>query len=176
MTEPEQLPYHQQRLLRKLNLAAPLPTRKERKPLKRISKKKMAIDNAAKDAGTDGQMDRWFEERRKEMTGKCCLCGGKTEKHNDQTYRRSIHHLLDKRKKMFPSVKTHPSNFLEVCYYENSCHQNIHNGNITYELLKDSAEWTIIKEKLLLVLPMVAPEERKNKLYSKLNDLIYSKI
>ncbi len=120
-------------------------------------------------------MDLWFEKKRKECTGKCFLCGGKSEKQNDETYRRSIHHLLDKRKTMFPSVSVHDDNWIEVCFYGNSCHQNIHGGKITWELLKDSKEWDVIKEKLLNILPMVDEKEKKNKLYDKLLKLVYSK-
>ena len=139
---------------------------------KQSEKKKKEIAER-KEAGSDNSLDRWFEERRKDLTGKCCLCGGRSEKGNDETYRRSIHHLLDKRKSMFPSLALRPENFLEVCFHGNSCHQNIHGGKITWELLKDSKEWDIIKPKLEVLLPMCTEQERKNKLYSKLIELVY---
>ena len=108
------------------------------------------------------ELDAWFNDRRKEMTGKCELCGGKTEKYNDKTYKRSIHHLFDKRKNMFPSVSTHPDNWIEVCFYGNSCHTNIHNGKITWQLLLDSAEREMILSKVLKIYPFIAESERKN--------------
>lgn len=126
------------------------------------SKKKAAEIKAAKEAGSDDALDVWFEERRKEMTGRCCLCSGKSEKHNDNTYRRSIHHLFDKRPTMFPSVATHPDNWLELCHFGNSCHDNIHNLTITMELLHDSAEWPMIVEKFKKVYPFIAESETKN--------------
>jgi hypothetical protein len=67
-----------------------------------------------------------------------------------------------KRKAMFPSVACHPDNFLEVCFWGNSCHQNIHNGTITWELLADSAEWKIIVDKFKKIFPFIAESERKN--------------
>ena len=110
----------------------------------------------------DGGLDKWFEERRKEMTGKCCLCGGNSEKKNDDTYRRSIHHLLEKRPTMFPSVALHEDNWLEVCFWNNACHTNIHNGTITWELLHDSSEWKIIVDKFKRIFPFIAENEKKN--------------
>jgi hypothetical protein len=137
------------------------PKEKKVKYIPRVSKKKAAEILEHKKSG-DSKLDEWFEARRKEMKGKCVLCGGKTEKDNDETYRRSIHHLFDKRKAMFPSVACHPDNFLEVCFWGNSCHQNIHNGTITWELLADSAEWKIIVDKFKKIFPFIAESERKN--------------
>ncbi len=167
--------YQDDRLQRKLGLAPALPTKKTPKPIAKVSKKRAAQEARDREAGTDGILDRWFEERRKELTGFCALCGGKSEKHNDETYRRSIHHLLEKRKNMFPSLAVHPVNFLEVCFYGNSCHQNIHGGKITWELLFDSQEWRIIKPKLEVLLPMCTAEEKKNKVYSKLETMVYGR-
>lgn len=134
---------------------------KERKPLKKVSDKKKAEQAEAGKNG-DTKLDEWFEARRKEMTGRCCLCNGKSEKHNNETYRRSIHHLFDKRKTMFPSVSCHPDNWLELCHFGNSCHDNIHNQTITMELLADSAEWKIIVDKFKKVYPFMAESEHKN--------------
>lgn len=146
------------------------PKEKKVYRIPKVSKKRMEELKGGKNG--DDKLDRWFEERRLEMTGRCVLCGGNTEKKNDETYRRSIHHLLDKRKSMFPSLALHPVNFLEVCFYGNSCHTNLHNGSISYELLHDSKEWSIIKPKLEILLPLCTEEEKRNKLYSKLQSLL----
>lgn len=103
----------------------------------------------------DIELEAWFMDRRDEMTGKCCLCGGRTQKNDDETYRNSIHHLFEKRPIMFPSVKTHPDNWLELCFYGNSCHTNIHNGRITWQLLLDSAERGMILYKVEKVMPFI---------------------
>jgi len=139
----------------------PLPPKKNYQIPKKSEKRK-AKEKEQREAGGDNALDIWFEDRRKEMKGVCCLCGGKTEKDNDETYRRSIHHLFEKRPAMFPSVATHPDNSLELCFWNNSCHQNIHNGTITMELLHDSAEWTMIVEKAKKVYPSIHPDEHKN--------------
>lgn len=138
------------------------PKEKKIYHIPKVSKKKAAEVQAQKELGKDGGLDAWFEARRKEMTGRCCLCGGKTEKDNDETYRRSIHHLLEKRKNMFPSVATHPDNFLEVCFWGNACHSNLHNGTITMDLLHDSKEWHIIATKFKKIYPFILETEKKN--------------
>ncbi len=130
------------------------------------SAKKIAREAEEKKAnsieGKDSELDLWFEARRREMSGKCAFCGGRTEKDNDATYRSSVAHLFAKRPTMFPSVSTHPDNWLELCFYGNSCHTNFDNSIISWELLADSNEWALIVEKFKKVYPFIAPEEHKN--------------
>jgi len=152
--------------------------KKERKPIKKISDKLKAEREKEKVAGSDSELDLFFERMRKRMTGKCLFCGGKTEKHNDDFYRTGIAHLLPKRpvdKGGFPSVGTNEDNWIELCFYGESCHTNFDSGKITWEFIFDSKEGEVVKEKLMNVLPLVAMEERKHKLYSKLENLIYNK-
>lgn len=144
---------------------------KERKPLKKVSDKKKAEQAEEKAKGTDGEMDAFFKAMRRKMRGKCLFCSGNTQKDHDENFFFSIAHLLPKA--IFKSVATNESNWIELCFYSNSCHTNFDSGKITWEFIKDSKEWDIIKEKLLNVLPMVAEEERKQKLYSKLTELVY---
>jgi hypothetical protein len=165
--------YLEERLARKQGVAPPLPTRREKKPIKKMSVKRLAEMKLNK--GGDSEQDLFFEAMRKRMTGRCLFCNQKTEKENDETYRRSIAHLLPKNKNAFPSVATHNENWIELCFHNNSCHTNFDNGKITWEFIKDSKEWDVVKEKLLTVLPMIAEKERKNKLYDKLINLVYSK-
>jgi hypothetical protein len=163
--------YHDDRLKRKNGLLPALPTRKEKKPLKKVSDKKKLADSL--DKGSDSELDLWFVAKRREMKGRCLFCNQKTEKENDETYRRSIAHLLPKNKNSFPSVATHPDNFIELCFHNNSCHTNFDTGKITWEFIFDSKEAEIIREKLMNILPMVAENERKNKLYDKLVKLTW---
>ena len=144
---------------------------KKRKPIKKISDKK-AAELKANSCG-DSEMDIFFASLRKSMTGKCLFCGCDTMKKDDDKFHFSLAHLLPK--SIFKSIATHPDNIIELCFYNNSCHTNFDNGMITWEFIKDSKEWDIIKEKLLNILPMVAEAERKNKLYDKLLKLVYGK-
>lgn len=168
---------YQQKLNRiKLGQEAKTTGPKPKKYIPKVSKKRAAENKAAKEVGGDGEMDLFFQAMRKKMSGRCLFCNGKSQRDNDENFFFSIAHLLPKRpinQGGFPSVGTNPDNWIELCYYNESCHQNFDTGQITWEFIKDSKEWEIIKEKLLNVLPLVAPEERKHKLYSKLSNLIY---
>lgn len=139
----------------------PLPEKKK-STINKVSPKRQAKLDEQNAYGGDSALDLWFEARRKEMKGYCVICGGPTEKKHDNTYRRSIHHLFDKKPTLFPSVSCHPDNWLEVCYYGNSCHTNLHNKTITWELLHDSLEWKIIVDKFKKIYPFIAESERKN--------------
>jgi hypothetical protein len=147
--------------IRRIKDEAANPKPKKIYVIPKQSVKKKAKIEALKASG-DSILDKWFEARRKEMTGRCALCNGMTEKHNDETYRRSIHHLFDKRRNMFPSIATHEDNWLEVCFFGNSCHTNIHNGTISWSMLRDSAGWSVIVEKFKKVYMYIAEEERRN--------------
>lgn len=146
---------------------------KKKKPLKKVSDKRIAENKAIKEAGGDNEMDLFFKSLRPKMKGRCLFCNGRTNRDNEDTFHFCLAHLLPKA--IFKSVSTHPDNIIELCFYGESCHTNFDNGQITWDFIKDSAEWLFIKEKLLNVLPIVAMEERKHKLYSKLNDLVYGK-
>ncbi len=151
---------------------------KKQYSLKPVSdKKKEKLKKEKEEQGESG-LDNFFEAMRPKMKNKCLFCGGSTMKNDDEKYRFSIAHLLPKRpvnKGGFPSVATNKDNWIELCYYNNSCHTNFDNGKISWEFIRDSKEWDIVKEKLLIVLPLVSEEERKHKLYSKLIELVYRK-
>ena len=102
------------------------------------------------------KLDRWFKERRKEMTGKCENCGGKTCKDSDKEYKRSIAHLFQKA--YLPSVATHPDNWIELCFYGNSCHTNFDNKMI--DLIDLNCFDTVI-QKFTKIYPHIAPEEKR---------------
>jgi len=101
-----------------------------------------------------GALDRWFREVRKSMTGKCMNCGGKTCADNDKEYKRSVAHILPKA--YFKSVATHPDNFLELCFYGNSCHTNLDHHMI--DLIELNCFDTVI-QKFTKIYPHIAKDE-----------------
>ena len=101
-----------------------------------------------------GALDRWFKERRKEMTGICQHCGGKSCKDNDQYYKFSIAHLLPKN--FFKSIATHPDNWIELCHFGKSCHANLDNHMI--DLIELNCFDTVI-QKFTKVYPHIAKDE-----------------
>lgn len=107
-------------------------------------------------AGKDyAELDRWFKDRQKEMTGKCQNCGGKTEK-DSRHYKCSVAHLLPKA--YFKSVATHPDNWLELCFYGQSCHTNFDNKMID---IIDLHCFDTVIQKFVKIYPFIAQEERR---------------
>lgn len=103
----------------------------------------------------DSKLQRWFEDRHKEMKGVCKNCGGKTQK-GQANYKNSVAHILPKA--YFPSIATHPDNFIELCFYGESCHTNM--DNKTLDLI-DMNCFDEIVEKVCRMYPSIAPEERR---------------
>lgn len=152
--------YMQRRLLQKQ--FGKIPEDKKPKGIAKVSEKKKAEIKAQKESGSDSVMEYFFNDCRKRMVGKCFFCGGATEKDNDETFKRSIAHILPKRKNMFPSIASHPMNWIELCFHGNSCHTNFDNGIITWEFLKDSKEWEEIVRRFKMFYPYITENEKKN--------------
>lgn len=191
--------YFERMKLIKLGLLPKEAVAKSKKPMKKVSDKRAAENKAAREKCGESELDKFFDVMIKRCTGKCLFCGGKTtavsnnfwrddnpkwsqeanDRKHEQTIetmkRASVAHLLPKRdidKGGFPSVATNEYNWIELCW---DCHTSFDKGRPSWVMLRDSKEWDIISEKLLSVLPMVAIEERKNKLYSQLIELVYPK-
>lgn len=107
-------------------------------------------------SGGGSEMQRWFEDRRKEMTGVCSNCGGKSCKDSDVYFKFSIAHLLPKA--YFPSVKTHPDNWIELCHFGKSCHTNMDNKMLD---LTEMACWDEIVTKFCIMYPHILPNEKR---------------
>jgi hypothetical protein len=101
------------------------------------------------------ELDRWFKQMQKRMTGKCMNCGGKTEAFT-KNYKCSIAHILPKA--YFKSVATNDENWLELCFYGNSCHTNYDNKML--DLIEMNCFDTII-QKFTKMYPHIAPEEKR---------------
>lgn len=102
------------------------------------------------------ELNRWFTERRKEMTGKCANCGGKSEKDSDRYFKFSIAHLLPKA--YVKSVATHPDNWIELCFFNNSCHTNFDNGQID---IIDLHCFDQVIQKFARMYPSIAKDEQR---------------
>ena len=89
------------------------------------------------------------------MTGRCQNCMGKTEM-DGRHYKCSIAHILPKA--YFPSVATHPLNWLELCFYGKSCHTNMDNKMLD---LTEMSCWDDIVTKFCAIYPSIAPKERR---------------
>lgn len=104
-------------------------------------------------------LDEWFAERRKEMTGKCLHCGGRSCKNDDMYFKHSIAHILPKRPGMFPSIMTHPDNWIELCYWNGNCHGNYDNAIL--DLMQLNC-FDLVIERFVRMYPAIDPKERRN--------------
>lgn len=104
---------------------------------------------------TKSELDMWFEARRKEMIGLCANCGGVTNKNDDKYYRFNIAHILKKSK--IKSVSTHPLNYMELCFFGNSCHSKVDNKD-GWGSTKCFDE---VKKRFEIMLPLIEDNELK---------------
>lgn len=143
--------------LRRIKAEAGRPKIKKVYKIPPKSQKKLAQEAEEKKGKKDSSADkeRWFQDRRKEMAGFCKNCRNPSYKKSQEYFRFSIAHILAKRKNMFPSVATHPENWVELC---GDCHTNLDNCMID---LTDLACWDEVVVKFQKMYPSIAPEERK---------------
>lgn len=140
-------------------IAADAP-KKKYAGIKPISDKKAAAMKAEKEArgGDDTELQKWYKGRQKYLTGKCSRCGATYDKKNLAAAIGATAHILAKRPEKFPSVATHPQNFIELGTYC-GCH-NFFDNLASWDEIKESVLWPEIVEKFLMIEPNIAPEER----------------
>lgn len=146
--------------LRRIKELAALPKQpKQRKPIAKKSVKKIKQETEEKHVSNKGggsELDRWFQARRREMTGFCLHCGGKSSKHQDQWYRASVCHLLPKR--LFKSIATHPLNWIELCFWDKNCHAQFDDFKLD---ITEMNCYDLIIERFIAMYPDIDPKERK---------------
>lgn len=128
---------------------------KEQKPIPKISEKKKQqgiMVNTVEDA----ELEAAFLAFRKKMTGKCANCGGKSCKNDPKYWKFSAAHLLPK--EHFPSIAKHPAVFIELCFWDQSCHTNFDNGMLDPTEMKC---WPQMVKQFKILYPLIAKEERK---------------
>lgn len=119
---------------------------KQRTPISRIVK-----------PSCSGELTRWFQDRRNEMTGRCTHCGKPSCATDDQFYKFSIAHILPKN--FFKSIKTHPDNWIELCFWgDNSCHTMMDNNLLD---LVDLNCWDRVVTKFQNFYPDISTLERR---------------
>lgn len=147
--------------IRRIKELAALPKQqKQRKPIARISEKKKRQlkekGGTQKRSSGSEELNRWFQARRKEMGGRCLHCGEKTTKHQDNWYKCSVCHILPKR--LFPSVKTHPLNWIELCFWDKNCHAQFDDFKLDITELNC---YDLVIERFIAMYPDIDPKERK---------------
>lgn len=146
--------------LRRIKEQASLPKQpKIRKQIAKVSEKKkkqLKEEKAINKSKGGSELSRWFDSRRLEMTGKCDHCQGKTSKDSDKYFAFCIAHILPKN--IFKSVKAHPLNWVELCFFQNSCHTNFDTHAIDITELNC---YDVVIERFIAMYPDIDPKERK---------------
>jgi hypothetical protein len=116
----------------------------------------------------NAELQRWFEDRRKELVGTCqCGCGNKSQKKDDTFFKGSCCHIFPKRK--FKSVMLHPLNYVERAMF-GGCHSIM--DDTSMDRWVNFADWEDIKAKFHVLSPLLTQEEKASKFYSHLEKLV----
>lgn len=102
-------------------------------------------------------LEQWFEDREKEQTGFCYECGEPSTKGNPEYWKFSICHILPKA--LFPSVKTHPLNKIEWCYFNKSHHTNADNNGFEWVKVNMPKSWNFIVSRFKILYPLLTSIE-----------------
>lgn len=129
---------------------------KPRKPIPKISEKRIAELKAAKDENGETELVKWFKGRMKVMGDRCLWCGCKVENRIYQYAIFSICHILDKRKTVCPSVATHPLNFVTLCPDHHT-----EFDKMNWEERESLGFWEVIRDRLVMIFPDLAEKERR---------------
>lgn len=125
------------------------------------SREKTQVRHLVKEQGKEisnhfNELDKWFKDRRKEMTGRCKHCGAQSCRDDEKYFKYSIAHIFPKA--YFPSVATHPDNWIELCFWNNNCHGNMDDKMLD---LIDMNCFSEIIEKAVKIYPSISKEERR---------------
>lgn len=130
-----------------------LRTDKKQKPLRRISAKKAEQKKIEKDNRGDQptELQQWFLKiGRREPP----VCWETKEPIYDFSFG-NICHILPKN--LFPSVKTHPQNYLILSMWG-----GVHDRTHRWDTFQKMRVWKIAVDRFIMMEPDIAPEERKN--------------
>lgn len=136
-----------------------IPAISKKKAAKLESDKKVVANTKKVSSSVKGnaELNRWFEERRKEMTGLCWHCQGRSCKYAEGYWKFSIAHILPK--KIFRSVATHPLNWIELCFFGNSCHTNF--DQFVLDIM-DLNCFDLVIKRFVAMYPMIDTRERRH--------------
>lgn len=159
---------------------ARIPTRKrEKKPMRRISDKKLALQaEERKLVSSDGDTlkEQWFKARRTEMTGICaCGCYEPSQKQDNIWFRCSAAHIFPKDK--FKSIEYHPLNWVERRFWAgihgtNACHTVMDEAGL--DRWPNMEDWPIIRERFFILEPLLTAQEKAYNFYTDLEKLVYA--
>lgn len=111
------------------------------------------IEMLPKPIGGGSELDRWYQDRRIEMTNCCIECGKRTNKINDKYYRWSVCHIVPK--SLVPSVAINIFNWVELCQLH---HQEF---DSTFDKAANMMCFGEVKMKFELFKHLITPQEMR---------------
>lgn len=143
--------------IRKLKEQAGLPKPPKQYTIPKKSKKKLEQEAKEKEerGGGDTELQRFFKSAMRRMSGFCAETGLKTETKIYKYAICSICHILPRSK--CPSVATHPCIWIEL-----DVGFHVKFDAMSWEEREKLGCWPIIRDKLIMVYPDLAPEERRH--------------
>lgn len=147
-----------------------IPKKSEKKLAKEAAEKKLVSSDG------DTLKEQWFKARRAEMTGICaCGCYEPSQKHDNIWFRSSAAHIFPKND--FESIMYHPLNWVERRFWAgihgtNACHTVMDEGGL--DRWPNMEDWEDIKMKFHILSPLLTPEEKVKKFYTRLEKLVYA--
>jgi len=162
--------YHKFRMA---HILADRPLKEKKKyTINKISPKRQEKINKEKEQRGDDQTEKekWFQARRKDLSGFCkCGCFEKSQKNDDMYFRHSICHIFPQSK--FDSIKLHPLNFVERAFFGG--HHSVMDDT-SMDRWPNMGDWQDIREKFFILSPLLTDKERATKFYSHLERLVYA--
>lgn len=140
-----------------MGLEPPLPTKKERKAIPKVSAKKRAeveADKAGRNGGETAKQ-KWFRQQVKYMPDYCEETGLKLERNIFKYAICSVAHILSQQQ--CPSVALHPLNRM---FFEPVFHVKF--DRMSWEERQQLGCWPKIKERLIDIWPDLAEAEQRH--------------
>lgn len=134
---------------------------KKKYSIPKVSKKRAAQIAAERErrGGGDTELQAWYKKIQKQLTGVCSRCGAVYDKKNLSYAICSTAHILAKREAMFPSVATHPLNWVELSPFC-GCHDWFDKKASWPEILADPKIGELVADRFVAVEPDIAAHER----------------
>lgn len=129
---------------------------KEKKVYKipKVSKKK-AAEKLATNGGEQTELQKWYAKIMKKEDAVCWETGEKINKNDKLGWHGSIAHVLPKA--VFPSVATHPLNYLILSMW-NGSHANYDSSWAKARTMK---VWDLAMDRIVMMEPDLTEEERR---------------
>jgi hypothetical protein len=121
---------------------------------------KVSLKKKEQQTTTNEELEKWFKDTATLMKGFCFNCGGTSCKGNIKYQKFSQAHLFAKNDKAFSSIKSNLLNFVELCYFNNSCHSNFDNNGYEYAKDKMPKLWNLILERAKILIPLMTQQEQ----------------